>query len=129
MTLPIEVPSFGWLLTFAHATFSAVLLLLFIEMGLREWRKIPFTCSYLPGRRNVWATIGVYFIVFAVAIPVTAHFEVWLHQPFLLFGAASGLSILYLMLRSTRRRQWKIVSVLFDESEEPLVESLRLSPK
>jgi len=128
VTLPVEVLPFGRFLTFAHATLSAALLLLFIEMGLREWRKIPFTCSYLPGRRNLWATIGAYFIVFAVAIPAMAHFEVWLHQPFLLFGVASGLSILYLKLRSTRRNQWKIVSVLFDESEEPQVESLRLSP-
>ena len=52
-----------------------MLALLVIEARLRDWRKIPFTCSYVAGRRNVWQTVAVYLVVFGAAIPIVSNAE------------------------------------------------------
>jgi len=98
-----------------------------MEWRLREWHRIPFTCSYVPGRRNLWQTMGAYIALFGVAIPVITSFEIRLLHSYVLFGSAGILSLFYLSARSSRREQWRIVPLLFDESEEPLVSGLRLN--
>jgi hypothetical protein len=127
VTLPIEGFALGWGLAIAHITMVAVLLLLLIEARLYEWHKIPFTCSYVPGRRNIWQTLAIYLGLFAVLIPVITSFEVRLLRPLILLAMAASLSPFYFSLRSRRRAQWRIVPLLFDESDEPLIATLRLN--
>jgi hypothetical protein len=127
ITLPIEVFALGWGLAITHITMVAVLALLLIEARLYEWHKVPFTCSYVPGRRNIWQTLAVYLGLFAVMIPVIASFEVRLLRPFLLLAIAASTSLFYFSLRSRRRAQWRVVPLLFDESDEPLIGILRLN--
>ena len=65
VTAPYEALTLGWSLTLAHISLVAVLALLLIETRLYDWHKIPFACSYVPGRRNFWQTIGTYLLLFA----------------------------------------------------------------
>ncbi len=127
ITLPIEVFAVGGELAIAHITMVAMLLLLLIEARLYEWHKIPFTCSYVPGRRNLWQTLAIYLGLFAVLIPVITSFEVRLFRPFVLLGIAVSLSPFYFSLRSRRRAQWRMVPLLFDESDETLIGTLQLN--
>jgi hypothetical protein len=127
IALPIEVFALGGGLAFAHIAMVAVLMLLLMEARLYEWHKIPFTCSYLPGRRNIWQIMAVYLGLFVVLIPVITSFEARLLRPFFLLAIAGALSFLYFSLRSRRRAQWRIVPLLFDESDEPLIATLRLN--
>jgi len=127
VAIPMEAFAIGWALALAHLALVAVLILLLMEWRLREWHRIPFTCSYVPGRRNLWQTMGAYIALFGVAIPVITSFEIRLLHSYVLFGSAGILSLFYLSARSSRREQWRIVPLLFDESEEPLVSGLRLN--
>ena len=55
----------------AHLAFSVTIALLLIEVLIMEFRKIPFTCSYPPGKANVsilWVGYWVAFLVYAFAI-------------------------------------------------------------
>ncbi len=122
-----EAFGLGWLLALAHVALVAVLLLLLMEWRLREWHKIPFTCSYLPGRRNLWQILGAYLTLFAIVIPLITFVEVRLLHPLVLFAVAGILSLCYLWARASRRAQWKIVPLLFDEIDEPLIGTLRLN--
>jgi hypothetical protein len=126
-TLPIEALVFGWILAFAHAALAAVLLLLLIEARLYEWHKLPFTCSYMPGRRNFWQIMGIYLFLFGLLIPTITYFEARFLRPFLLLGIAATLTVVYFGLRSPRQAQWKVVPLLFDELDEPLITSTHLN--
>jgi hypothetical protein len=127
LSIPLEVLVVGWVRAFAHTALSAVLLLLLIELRLYEWHKIPFTCSYVAGRRNLWQALGLYLILFTLLIPTIAYFEARLLSPFLLLGAAAVLGVIYFFLRSARRMQWGIVPLLFDEFDEPLIAGMKLN--
>jgi hypothetical protein len=127
LAAPYEALTLGWPLTLAHSVLIAVLALLLIEVRLYERNKIPFTCSYIPGRPNFWQTIGAYLFLFAALIPTFTYFEARLLHPFALLATAAALSVGYIFLRSTRRARMKLVPLLFDESDEPLLGAMRLN--
>jgi apolipoprotein N-acyltransferase len=110
-----------------HLQLIAVLLLLFIEARLSDWHKIPFTCSYVPGRRNFWQIMGVYLLLFAILIPTITFFEARLLRSVILLVSTAALSVIYFSVRSTRQTQWATVPLLFDESDEPPVGGVRLT--
>ncbi len=127
LALPIEVLAVGWMVALSHTVLAAVLVSLQIEARLRDWHQIPFTCSYLPGRRNIWRTVGLYLFLFAVVIPVITFFEAQFLQWFVLIGSVVPLTMLYVGLRSERKKQWMVVPLLFDEAEEPVISGIRLN--
>jgi hypothetical protein len=126
LTAPILVLLLGWGLAIAHMALAGVLMLLLIEMRLYEWHKIPFTCSYVPGRRNLWQTMGSYLLLFAALIPTITYFEARL-RPFVLLVSAAALGAVYFPLRSARLIRWRLVPLLFDELDEPLIAAVRLN--
>ena len=46
---------------------------------------------------------------------------------FVLLGAAVPLTILDVVLRSERKKQWTVVPLLFDESEEAVISGIKLN--
>src|SRR5205823_5499638 len=55
---PLEWTLFGPRAVFALAT-NAACALLWVEVLLRGWRRLPFTCSYVPGKQTVAQTTVV----------------------------------------------------------------------
>jgi hypothetical protein len=71
-TLPVLVPVFAveaalWGVSFAatHLFVNALLSWVLVEVALLRFDKIPFTCSYLPGKANLPYSAGLYFAAFA----------------------------------------------------------------
>jgi hypothetical protein len=124
---PYEALTLGWSLALAHIALIAVLVLVLIEARLYEWHKIPFACSYVPGRRNFWQTIGTYLLLFAALIPTMTYFEARLLHPFDLLVLSAALGVVYFFLRTARRTRWKLVPLLFDESDDPRLDAMRLN--
>jgi len=127
LALPFEAFALGWAVAFAHCAFSAALILLFIEFQLQEWRKIPFTCSYVPGRRNLWHSVWSYLFLFGGLIPAITYIESSLLNAALLWAITVVLILVWLVFRSIRRRQLKETCLLFDESEESLISTVQLT--
>ena len=50
---PIEICFRGWRLAFIHLSFALMLSLVLLNLLLMWFRKIPFTCSYFPGKTSM----------------------------------------------------------------------------
>jgi hypothetical protein len=60
-----------------------------VESALLEFRKIPFACSYLPGKAKLKLKVGVYGILFLFCADLGVGFEFWAMQKFIRFAALS----------------------------------------
>jgi hypothetical protein len=94
---------------------------------MREWRRIPFTCTYLPGKEfvphMVFKRIGAYLVFTAVTFPLlhgsTLHTATMLIAVVVVGGLATAL-------RWNRVRQAKLRPLLFEDELPTDVIPLRL---
>jgi hypothetical protein len=100
---------------------------LLVEIYMREWRRIPFTCTYLPGKEfvphMVFKRIGAYLVFTAVTFPLlhgsTLHTATMLIAVVVVGGLATAL-------RWNRVRQAKLRPLLFEDELPTDVIPLRL---
>ena len=100
--------------------------LLCFERLFRDWRKLPFTCSYLPGKEMVWLLLFrsfVAMIYFAAIPPMLLSASGELASFLALFTA---LVLLWRRWRGKRLAQWTESAVLWEESLEADVMALHL---
>lgn len=64
LPLPVYAAVWGWKIALIHTAFLILLALLLVERLLWRFAKIPFTCSYLPGKANLKVKLGAYFAMF-----------------------------------------------------------------
>jgi pimeloyl-ACP methyl ester carboxylesterase len=62
-----------------------------VEGSLYQFRKIPFTCSYLPGGANINVRLGIYGILFLLAAEVGTQLEFWSMQESARFAVLFGV--------------------------------------
>ena len=114
-SLPILWPVLGWQSLVAALTIGTVGLLT-VHAVLLDWRRIPFTCSYLPGKRFVaqsfFLGIGAYLLFVAAGE--------WLLRTAVGSAAgagaviALGLAAAY-MLRRRRLEAWARRPLMFED--------------
>jgi hypothetical protein len=125
--LPFEIAYRGW----AGLMHLAVALALAMVMlnGLLIWfRKIPFTCSYFPGKTSMAGMAGLFVITFYLYVAAMSRFQVrWMHAPaglvvfFILCGAALA------GLRWLENRELGVDDVfIYEDQPDPVVRSLEL---
>ena len=70
-SLPASIAILGWLRALAVTALGVLVALLCFERLFRDWRKLPFTCSYLPGKQTVWLLLFRSFVamIYFAAIP------------------------------------------------------------
>ena len=99
-----------------------------VEMALSGFQKVPFTCSFLPGKANVHIAFWVSVLLLVPLSNVAAHFEERL------LDTASGSVVLILalvvILLAVRRRNIRLAvaaaRLRFEELPTPDVMSLKL---
>ena len=112
-----------------HLVFAFTLAGILVEVLLLKFQKVPFTCSYLPGKANLKLYWFPYVASFSFYTYGMAAIE-WrmLESPprFVIFYGVALAVLLYLRLR---RRQLPASerAVIFEEQPEPAVRSLNLS--
>ncbi len=126
-SLPLEVAALGWPVALAHSALAAALLLLFIESRLVEWSKIPFACSYIPGRSNIWQSIGKCFALFVLLIPAVTFIESHLLHPALIGTMAVGLCIVYRRIRGIREARWGVSLLVFEDAKDTTLVTMQLA--
>jgi hypothetical protein len=86
-----------------------LLALLVVETMVSSFRKVPFTCSYLPGKANLKAMIGFY-VLGCFGFVYAASMEVfWCAQRPARFAAIAAIlvfAVAGLMLARRREREW-----------------------
>jgi hypothetical protein len=123
----VAVPVFWSVLPPLKATIAVITVsligTLFAHGVLLEWRRIPFTCSYMPGKRMVVFTVVpsfaafVLFTNFSVLLAYAAN-----QRPVYAVVIGTVLAAVSLMLRRSRLAEWKQTPLMFDDElpDQPL---------
>jgi hypothetical protein len=129
LTLPVQ-----WMVAGPRALLASAMTgvfgLLWVEALLHDWRRIPFTCSYMPGKHTVaqftLVAMGMYMIVstFGWGMEMAS-----LRQSSLVPGAviATVLAVCVLTLKRWRLMRWREMPLMFDDELPSDVQMFRLS--
>jgi hypothetical protein len=124
---PLEWALFGPRAIFALAT-NAACALLWVEVLLRGWRRIPFTSSYMPGKQLVAQTtvVGIGALVLGVTI-IGGLAVSSARAPVTGIVIASVLSAITVAFGRARLTLWRDNPLEFDDKMPSPVEGLGLS--
>jgi hypothetical protein len=95
----------------------------FVHVVLLDWRRIPFTCSYLPGKRLVAHTLVFGFAAFTVFTSAgSLLLGLSAIRPSFPLAIASGLFGLGWFLQRRRFAMWRETPLIFDDDlpDQPL---------
>ncbi|MFC2167441.1 hypothetical protein ACFLRW_00510 [Acidobacteriota bacterium] len=117
---------YGWDIGFLHSFYGVMWGGLFIELLFLKFHKIPFTCSYLPGKAKVHIFWLVYFVVFVIYVSLISKLElVLLYNPFLLLLFIGFSCICFLGLRYYQNNYlFKNLHITYEEKLEPAMVTL-----
>jgi len=74
-----------------HLGMMAALGLLVFERALAHFRKIPFACSYLPGKANLHIRLGAFGVLFLAVADQGASLEFWAMRRGMRFAILLGI--------------------------------------
>ena len=126
---PVYLAVWPWPRAVGHMAFLAVFGLLVVELALTRFAKVPFTCSYLPGRANLKIMFGVYWgLLIIVSELVTDVEQAALRDPasyakLMAFTVATWTVAAY----RARGARAGIPALRFEEQPEPAIAGLGLA--
>ena len=101
----------------AALSLNALAGLLLVEVVIRKWRRIPFTCVYLPGKRPLVHTLLLTFTVYTLFVNVgTALIIAGLRNRTFFLVSAGLLLAAVVGLRRRRRAICARSSLEFDDT-------------
>ena len=125
---PVFVLAWGWQAAALHVLFGAVLAWLLVEAQMAGLEKLPFTCSYVPGKANLKSWWTFYVVGYLAYVSILSWVGLnLLHHPsrfvwFLLAAAGARIGI----QRYRRRHLALDFSLAFDERPESALQTLGL---
>ncbi len=126
---PIYAAVWPWPRALGHCAFLGLFGLLIVELALTGFAKVPFTCSYLPGKANLKIMFGVYWgLLIMVSELVTDVEQAGLRNP-TNYAWLIGVTLL-VWLAAAYRGRWaraRIPALSFEEQPEPDVLGLGLA--
>jgi len=126
---PIYLAVWPWPRALGHVAFLAVFGLLVIELALTRFAKVPFTCSYLPGRANLKIMFGVYWGLLIIVSELVTYFEeAALRNPASYMKLIAITTACWLLAaQRARGARAYIPALTFEEQPEPEVVGLGLA--
>jgi len=103
----------------------AALGLLADEWAFFDWDKLPFTCSYLPGKTPVWMILAFFGLLGLLAF-VHAMLVATLYSSVAYVLVLTASLAGWIRVRHLRRRQWGYLRIRYEEEPEPAVHALKL---
>lgn len=113
---PLGVASLGWGLAARMAVLQIIVSLAIFDIHFYDWQQLPFTCSYIPGKKSLIGQVAGWIYVFAVLVPamsiviatVSQMTEIW---------AGFGVFILGIgiWLRVRRRDGWGEAKLQYED--------------
>jgi len=111
-----------------HTLFWLLLAAFLTELLLTTFHKVPFTCSYVPGRANVKLFWPAYALAVTTYAYASARLELWLFENPTRWAAACSVALAAAAALMTYRRFTLRVPppLIYDEPVEPAVQVLHL---
>jgi hypothetical protein len=78
LALPVYGLLWGWRIAVFHVLMCLLASMATLELLMAGFRKVPFTCPYMPGKGNLKVTFGVYVILFLSLAFMAVNIELWL---------------------------------------------------
>jgi hypothetical protein len=107
-----------WTSAAEHVLVLVLVGIVLAERALFRFDKIPFTCSYLPGKANIHVRVGAVGILFLLAASLGVQFEYWAMRRPLRF-AISAIILGSLALWAGRRTASRPINQLRFEDLQP----------
>ena len=127
ITLPLEASLLGVGAGVAAAIVCLLPSLILMEALLIQFEKIPFTSSYLPGRRPVIQTMLIYGVSVALYVSALSEIVSWcLLGPTPTLALFALLVAIWLRLRKGRVENWETGRLAFEELPEAAVLTLSI---
>jgi len=125
---PLYASLWGWPMAFQHLTLGLLLSLILVELLLMNFRKIPFTCIYQPGKANITLLGVFYWFAFTTYAYTMATLERWLLQDALRWIVFFVLVLVALLGLVLWRKTMLVegLSILFEDDPSPEVQTLGL---
>ncbi|MBZ5617381.1 MAG: hypothetical protein LAQ69_01420 [Acidobacteriia bacterium] len=93
---------FAW----QHVAILIVTGILLVETALHRFRKIPFACSYLPGKAKLHIRLGTVGVVFLVAADLGVRIEYWAMHKTARFAVLFGILLAAAIWASRRTAEF-----------------------
>jgi len=119
----------GWRVATLELVFALTLSLILMELLLLRFFKIPFTCSYLPGKANITVLGVFYWLAFSTYAYTMASLEAWLLQHLVAWAIFYVLLLAALAWLVSHRNKILDAGFVFayEDNLEPAVRALRLN--
>jgi hypothetical protein len=114
----------------AHVLFALAFAVLIIDLSLVGFNKVPFACSYRPGKANLRVLWFPYFIGLISLIGLAVAIERWtLATPSHALLAALAFLLIRYGIAEVARRRLRARAVVFDEQVAAAFQGLLLEPR
>ena len=108
----------GWRIALLHTAFACLIALLLAEYKIADWDRIPFTSSYVAGRRPFFQTACVAVLYFVLLTTIVTGIEMLLLRGVGIYVALAVLAAVYLRKTFARRLSWSQSWVQFEDEPE-----------
>ena len=106
---------------------SFTLAMILMEVLLTGYRKLPFTCTFVPEKANLKLMWSVYLGGFAVYVFGGTALELWLLEHPVWFLVGEVLLVSCVVGFRTSRRRKPVRELVYEEQPEPAVLTMQLN--
>jgi hypothetical protein len=121
--LPVLWSVMGWKQAAIATLVAAFVGGVFVHAILLEWRRIPFTCSYMPGKRLIVYTVVLGFAAFVLFAAAGVRLvRAALDATEMAIAIGLVLLVIAAILRRKRIAEWKETPLMFEDElpDQPL---------
>jgi hypothetical protein len=126
---PVEFAFFRWTTALFHLAFGITLSIVLMQIMFFSFRKVPFTCSYFPGKVNLVGLSVLYVYGFTTYSYTMSGLEGWLAANPL--RSIAFFAIAALICRALGRRREREIGIMlsldYEDAPDPVVRTLDLT--
>ncbi len=129
MSAPVQLMVLGLTRGLAAMLLATLAAAVILELVLIGWRRVPFTCTWLPGKRPLpFAVMAALGVIYVVATAADAVFIAVAYRPRGIIVLSLLFAVVAFGLRWLRKRSWARDPLEFEDEPFDKMQKLGLGP-